>query len=87
MGRPIVATAVGGVPELIRDGANGLTVPADDPKALAQGIGRLLADPAFAGKMAARARTDAGVYDMSEHVRRLEELYQEVAGTREGSVR
>ena len=34
--RPVVATAVGGVPEVVIDGVTGLTVPASDPRALAR---------------------------------------------------
>ena len=45
-GRPLVATAVGGTPELVRDGVDGLLVPPDDPAALASALLSLLADPA-----------------------------------------
>lgn len=44
-GRPVVATAVGGVPEAVIDGQTGLLVPPDDPVSLAQAISRLLNDP------------------------------------------
>src|SRR5262249_20904979 len=43
-GKPIVATAVGANPELIRDGVDGVLVPPGDPQALAQGMRRLLED-------------------------------------------
>ena len=42
VGTPVIATAVGGVPEVVRDGENGLLVPAGDPDALAAAIRRLL---------------------------------------------
>ena len=41
---PVVATRVGGVPEIVSDGVTGLLVPSDDPKALAAAIDRLLDD-------------------------------------------
>ena len=41
VGTPVIATAVGGVPELVRDGENGLLVPAGDADALAGAIRRL----------------------------------------------
>jgi glycosyltransferase involved in cell wall biosynthesis len=44
VGTPVVATAVGGVPEIVRDGENGLLVPPGDPDALAAAIRRGLAE-------------------------------------------
>ncbi|HEV3404655.1 MAG TPA: glycosyltransferase family 4 protein [Gaiellaceae bacterium] len=44
VGTPVVATAVGGVPEIVRDGENGLLVPPRDPEALAGAIRRGLAE-------------------------------------------
>ena len=58
-GRPILATAVGGVPELIDHGVNGLLVPPDDPKALAAAILRLEGDPALRKRLADEARLRA----------------------------
>ncbi len=56
MGLPIVGTQVGGVPEVVGDGDNGLLVPVDDSPALAAAIIRLLSDPATRAAMAARSR-------------------------------
>jgi len=42
--KPVVATAVGGIPELVAEGRNGLLVPPEDPKALSDAMVRLLAD-------------------------------------------
>ena len=47
-GRPVVATRVGGVPEVVDDGRSGILVPARDPAALAHALAALLADPARA---------------------------------------
>jgi glycosyltransferase involved in cell wall biosynthesis len=55
VGTPVIATAVGGVPEIVRDGVNGLLVPPDDPTALAAAIARLLDDAALRGRLAAAA--------------------------------
>jgi glycosyltransferase involved in cell wall biosynthesis len=54
-GRPVVATPVGFVPELVKDGETGWVVPVEDPRALAGAIVAALADPA-----AAEARGRAG---------------------------
>jgi glycosyltransferase involved in cell wall biosynthesis len=44
-GRAVIATPVGGVPDLIRNGENGVLIPAEDPDALASVINSLLGDP------------------------------------------
>jgi glycosyltransferase involved in cell wall biosynthesis len=46
-GVPVVASAVGGLLEVIEDGQNGVLVPAKDPEALGKAIDRLLSDPIF----------------------------------------
>jgi glycosyltransferase involved in cell wall biosynthesis len=55
--RPVVSTAVGGVPEVVLDGQTGLLVPSSEPPALAQAILRLLKDRAYAENLAAAGRT------------------------------
>jgi glycosyltransferase involved in cell wall biosynthesis len=55
--RAIVATRVGGIPELVRDGENGLLTPAGDPAALADAIAALLRDPARRAALGAAGRT------------------------------
>ncbi|MEU8342979.1 hypothetical protein SAMN05443665_1014136 [Actinomadura meyerae] len=58
-GRPVVASATQGLVEIVTDGDNGISVPPDDPAALADGIARLLDDWNGALVMAKRARADA----------------------------
>ena len=55
-GLPVVATPVGGNPELIEDGESGLLVPVGDAAAIAAGVDRLLRDPALGKAMGDRAR-------------------------------
>jgi glycosyltransferase involved in cell wall biosynthesis len=55
-GKPVVATAVGGTPELVVDGVTGLLVPPGDAEALAEALGRVLSDPELAKRMGAAGR-------------------------------
>ena len=76
-GRPIVATAVGGNPELIEHGIHGLLVPPGDPQAMAAAIRRLLGDSFFAIGLGIAARKRAALrYSREAMVRRYEDLYQ-----------
>ena len=59
MSRPIVATAIPGVVEVVEDGVNGLLVPPRDPSALAEAIGRLLDDPALRSRYGTVGRRKA----------------------------
>jgi glycosyltransferase involved in cell wall biosynthesis len=55
VGTPVVATAVGGVPEIVRDGVNGLLVPAGDPAALGLALRRIGEDAELRRRLAAAA--------------------------------
>jgi glycosyltransferase involved in cell wall biosynthesis len=55
-GKPVVVTAVGGLPETVEDGVTGVIVPPRDEHALADAVVRLLADPARAREMGAAGR-------------------------------
>jgi glycosyltransferase involved in cell wall biosynthesis len=54
--RPVVASAVGGLPDMVRDGETGLLVPPRDPAALRAAIDRLLADPELRRRLGCAAR-------------------------------
>ena len=55
-GRPVVASAVGGIPELVRDGETGILVPPESPQALAEALLALAADPSRRRALGARGR-------------------------------
>ena len=74
--RPIVATRVGGVPDLIVDGEHGLLVAPRDPAALAEAIGRLLDDRSLGARLGEQARERRrSEFDVEVAARRLEQLY------------
>jgi len=80
LSRPVVASNVGGIPEMIQDGVNGLLVPPHDPPALAAAIVRLLQDHPLAD-MLGRAGHDL-VHDrfcVQLMVRAVQDLYDEGA--------
>jgi glycosyltransferase involved in cell wall biosynthesis len=73
---PVVATRVGGIPEVVRDGVNGRLVPPDDSGALADAVIALMDDPAAAAAMGQAARHDVERhYTIDRMVERFEQLY------------
>ena len=77
--RPIVATRVGGVPDLIDDGVHGRLVDPQDPSAFAEAVAGLLRDPQGARQMGERARERRrSEFDIDVMVRRLEALYEKL---------
>lgn len=78
-GKAVVATAVGGIPDVIDSGANGLLVPPRAPAALAAALARLLDDaPACQAMGAAARRTVAARFGAGQMVAALASLYQQL---------
>lgn len=76
LGVPLVATRVGGIPEIVDDGVDGLLVPPADPTALADTIAELLADESRRQKMATAGRAKVVTrFRFETMVRRYEALY------------
>ena len=79
--RPIVASRVAGIPDVIADGVHGLLVPERDPAALAVAVSRLLADRALAGQLGAAARRRVGQeLTWDQTAARFERSYQLALG-------
>ncbi len=77
--RPAVATRVGGVPEVVEDGVNGLLVPPGRPRELAEAMARLLEDPGRTGAMGLSGlRTVVDRFNFEEQNSKLEGIYTEV---------
>ena len=77
VGTPVIATAVGGVPEVVHDDVNGLLVEPDDPAGLRGAVERYLADGALRVRL--RASASASVRDPAEVLSTLERVLREVA--------
>ncbi len=77
LGKPVVASAAGGNPELVEDGVSGRLVPPRDPAALASAVESLLEDPSLASRLgrSARERVVAG-FSTEVRLDRIETLYR-----------
>jgi glycosyltransferase involved in cell wall biosynthesis len=73
-----VVTDVGGIPEVITDGVDGLLVAPGDPDALAAALAKLLEDDALRADVGARARERARAFDLVHAVRLTEDVYRQV---------
>jgi glycosyltransferase involved in cell wall biosynthesis len=78
IGAAIAATTVGGVPQVVTDGVNGLLVPPGDPAALAGALSRLCSDPDLRAKLGGQAMEDSSRYDIGRAAAEIEDLYREV---------
>jgi len=82
VGLPVVATAVGGVPEGVRDGVEGLLVPPRQPDRLADAIETLVRDPDRRAALAAAAQRRGREYDIAIAARRTEQIYRDLVSSR-----
>lgn len=79
LGTPLIATWVGGVPEIVSDGVNGLLVPPGSPDALAQALRRFLGSPELRARLASAARHSVEHLSAPLVYGRIEELLEEAA--------
>jgi glycosyltransferase involved in cell wall biosynthesis len=81
-GRPIVASDLPALREVLRPDANAVLVEAGNAGALAAGLARVLADPALASRLAAQARADVREYTWDRRAGRIEALIEAATGRR-----
>jgi glycosyltransferase involved in cell wall biosynthesis len=78
-GVPVIASRVGGLPEVVEDGVSGLLFPVGDVEGMAQGAVRILADDALHARMAQAARQRVlDHFDADQIVPQYEALYEEL---------
>ncbi len=76
-GLPVVATDVGGIPEIVVDGETGLLVPPEDPASLAKALERLIGDPGLRSRLGAAGRLRIEeLYRWDRCVDRMEQVYR-----------
>ena len=77
-GKPVVASRVGGIPDLVRHGETGYLVPPGDVSALAHGIKKLLADPQKAKAMGAKGQNHCRQFSLESMIEKIDHLYTEI---------
>jgi glycosyltransferase involved in cell wall biosynthesis len=77
VGTPVVSTAVGGVPEVVRDGENGLLVPPGDADAVAGAMRRILVEDGLRDRLAAAAQASVDAISRERVYGRLEQILRE----------
>lgn len=77
-GRPVVASRIGGLPEVVEDGETGILVPPGDVEALRRAIDRLLSDTSLRQRLALGARRRAAQFSADLIVPRIEALYRDL---------
>jgi glycosyltransferase involved in cell wall biosynthesis len=81
-GKPVVASDVGALPEVVAHGETGLVVPVDNAPALAEALDALLADPVRRAHMGAEAKRRASRFAVSAVVDRVERLFEDLVHSR-----
>ena len=81
LGLPVVASAVGGIPEIVVDGVTGFLVPAEDVDALTAALRTLILDPDLRSRMGEEGRARAiAEFGLDRMVAQYEALYEALVG-------
>jgi glycosyltransferase involved in cell wall biosynthesis len=80
IGLPIVASAIGGVPQVLDDEVDALLVPPGDAHLLADAMGLLASDPQMRARLGHQARLTSSRFDISAANRAVGDIYLQVAG-------
>ena len=74
-GTPLIASRIGGIPDLVQDGVSGILVPPGDPDALRVAMERVLSDETLAARLSAGGRARAAEFTAAKVVPRIEAVY------------
>lgn len=78
MGRPVIASRIGGLSDIVADGESGILVPPGDVKALSTAIEQMLADPARRNRMGIAAKQQVIEFQAQTVIPRIEQVYREL---------
>lgn len=78
-GVPVIASRVGGIPEIVQDGKNGLLVKPGDARDIAEKVGMITSDSDFVEEMTLRQKDMLKKYEMSNLIARYVDVYNEIA--------
>jgi glycosyltransferase involved in cell wall biosynthesis len=84
MGKPVAATAAGGIPEVVRDGETGFLAPVCDAERLGASIARLATDRALAARLGAAGRARAAEFSIERTAERMLAVYERALGAARG---
>lgn len=83
MGKAVIASDIGGIPEMVKDGVNGYLFPPGDSGILAARLEKLISNPALRRELGQRGREKARkVYNSETHYEKITEIYNKVLGDR-----
>ena len=82
VGLPIVATSVGGIPQILEDQVDALLVPPGDPGALVEAMARLASDPELRERLGRRAKLRSSMFDIVEASRTVGDIYLQMSPAR-----
>lgn len=80
--KPVVASAIGGVDEVVLDGETGILVPPGDPAALASAIRRILEDPVLARRMGEAGKVRAQLFSRESMIAGTTRVYEQLLSSR-----
>ena len=78
LGKPVIATKTGGIPEIVEDGYNGLLIPPKSPEHVAKALYILLTDEKLYSKLSKNATTSMHKHSWSEITLRYEQIYADL---------
>jgi len=82
VGLPIVASRIGGVPQILEDEVDALLVPPGDPGSLVEAMKRLASDPELRGRLGRRAKLRSSMFDIADANRAVGDIYLQVVRAR-----